>query len=128
MSDRFKIKIYDMEAEKFNEDSLWIQKEIAIDLDGDLVEVDLDAYDNGTCWADNQERYIKVPCTGRKDSKGILIYEGDLIKDKFNLLKVVKYSEELCAYCLYYLNGNEPFHFYPNIEITIVGNIYAPSK
>lgn len=62
-------------------------------------------------------------CTGLKDIKQILIYEGDICKDKLGNLFEVYFDKRYC--CFFLRNKNkEIMAFYPDIELEVLGNIY----
>lgn len=51
------------------------------------------------------------------------IIQGDIVEDRAGTKYVVRYNEDFCANCLY-LGEEMHMMFYPNIDLTVVGNEY----
>ena len=62
---------------------------------------------------------IVMQCTGLKDIKQILIYEGDICKDKFGKLFTVYFDNKYACFFLRDKN-NEIMAIYPDINIPIL--------
>lgn len=63
--------------------------------------------------------------TGLKDYKDPDrdVFQGDIVEDRVGTKYTVRYSRDFCANCLY-LGEEMHMMFYPNIELTVVGNEY----
>lgn len=62
--------------------------------------------------------------TGRLDSAGEEIYTGYVVEDVEGAKFKVVFSQEWCAYMLESLEDNMPVIMYPDMQLTIVGNIF----
>ena len=68
---------------------------------------------------------VLMQSTGLKDYKDPDrdVFQGDIVEDRAGTRYIVRYNEDFCANCLY-LGEEMHMMFYPNIELTVVGNEY----
>lgn len=125
MRDRFKFRV-------------WNVKEKIMEYGAEL------AYDNGhgggdCLWAGsfghviessiNTDDYILMQSANIKDKNNKLVYEGDLLKDNYGLVREIVYGIS-CGYCCFQViglktegRGSEDFIYFIN-EFEIIGNRY----
>lgn len=126
MYDRFKFRAFDTFAEKM------IQNHISI-CEGELYEW---CPDGLHIKHDIGDSAIVMQCTGLKDKNDKLIYEGDIVKFKNEIL-VVRFQQEMACFApQYYANGeycgrlffdeydSVENEFYKSTNFEVIGNIY----
>ena len=125
MEDKFKLRFYD----ELNKKMTYV----------DLIE--LYGYDSINKH-NNDFDYSKFPssiwlkCTGLKDKHGTLIYEGDIVKNIYNNVSIVKFgnyaevSDDFFTGLGFYVDDNESFVDQESItmidlnKFEMIGNIY----
>lgn len=120
MNDRFKFRVWDK----------YIQSYVKENLGEEYVWIE----DDGQLGAGIDDSCILEQCTGLKDKNGNLIYEGDIIKDKFGRKFKVIWSEEDCMFegRVIYRDPeySDRFDFYAGAtdEVEIIGNIHEQAE
>lgn len=72
-----------------------------------------------------------IPCTGKRDRNGILIYEGDRVyincEDE---TAIIKWSDDLARFAIHFEDEAvfADFDNYYSKELEVIGNIYENSK
>ena len=90
------------------------------------------AYDKAKLTHNNQinliidEEYI-MQSTGLEDKNGQEIFEGDIVIDYQGTFFEVKRADGYAGFFLYPYDPEDSMTFYPEIELTIIGNIYEDS-
>lgn len=121
MNDRFKTRIWDKKEKQMH------YNDFVITATGFATKCEVSEYAN--TFLINQtdlgldNNCVKMQCTGLKDRKGELIYEGDILKDK-NGIGFVVWSD--CSFWLESPGSQardlEYSNYYNNAEV--IGNIY----
>ncbi len=116
MNDRFKFRAWDKTYKKIDYETL----------PGNILQ---SFYENDLSWED-KSGFILMQCTGLKDKNGKLIFEGDILKESFELysepdLFIVLFLEG----CYFIKRPAFPTNTYPylrgkNSYLEIIGNIY----
>ena len=120
MSDRFKFRVWNKNTHSFTTGG-------AIKFGG-LCFVDEE--DFGIKLGEHQECYIIEQCTGLKDKNGNLIYEGDIIKDRFGRKFKVVWSQKDVMFdgriIIYDPEYSDRYDFYEGAtdDVEIIGNIH----
>lgn len=129
MSDRLKFRIWDNKEKRYVEE--YLDREIMLSIDGTLNAIAYDFLGNRSIEDINKNNRFEVEfCTGLKDEKDKLIYEGDIFKAEVinsfdgdeNLYKIIYgqvswFDIEGCfAFARY-----QPSDLF---EIEIIGNIH----
>ena len=71
-----------------------------------------------------------IPCTGKRDRKGILIYEGDRgYIDCEDETAIIKWSDDLAKFTIHFEDeAFADFDNYYSKELAVIGNIYENSE
>ena len=119
MEDRFRFRVWDKESNK------WLHFDFST----------YPTYEK-RIWKALSDGESFYQCTGLKDKKGELIYEGDIVKFKDRIL-IIRYQEEMsCLTPQYYNEGeycgrlwfddydSEECEFYRSTNFEVIGNTY----
>ena len=71
-----------------------------------------------------------IPCTGKRDRNGILIYEGDIVYiDCEDETAIIKWSDDLAKFTIHFEDeAFADFDNYYSKELAVIGNIYENSE
>ena len=135
MQDRLNYRVWDKENKEYTTDS-----RIFLSHNGTVRYIE-DSY-----WYDNVSEYYDVEfCTGLKDKNSTLIYDGDIVEDKYGEKYIVKFGKHTVTIPVGYENGEtECWGWYlskftygfiylqeqcdnlnPDNEYLIIGNIHG---
>lgn len=117
MSDRLKFRVWDNVEKKYLDcDDDYV--DYAITRDGILILI---ANDNSDChhvYLD-KNRYIIEQCTGVKDKKGNLIYEGDIVSKAGLIREVIRNNEYFT-----FKDKNGEICIFEEYVSEVIGNIH----
>ena len=68
-----------------------------------------------------KENYVLMQCTGSKDKNGKLVYEGDILKDRWGNIKPIEFK---CGCFFWGLEEGSYWISDKDSEMEIIGNIY----
>lgn len=118
MQDRFKFRFWNKELKRFTKGG-------AVKFGGICFIMD-DGENDVIQLAEDQDNYVIQQCTGLYDKNGKLIYEGDIVKDKFGSLYKVEYENVITGF--YPFNNYDiAINGYFDEDIEVIGNIYHDS-
>lgn len=72
-----------------------------------------------------------MPCTGKRDRNGILIYEGDRVYiDCEDETAIIEWSDDLARFAIHFEDESAlaDFDDYYSEELEVIGNIYENSE
>lgn len=127
MQDRFRLRVWDTELNKYLDDN-----DITLKTQGHANNV----YELGAPHFDDKELVFEQ-CTGLKDRTGALIYEGDIIVDEYwdaytkEKLYSVEFDNNECAsFYLHRPNDDYYTEFYDVYlsHVKVIGNIHEYKK
>ena len=128
MNDRFKFRVWDKYNKRYQGSDDWLP---LIDKDGDVCFHNIDGVLE---YPPENNYFIIEQCTGLKDKNGNLIYEGDIIKDRFGRKFKVVWSQEDVMFdgriIIYDPEYSDRYDLYEGAtdDVEIIGNIHNDTE
>lgn len=124
MTDRFKFRVFNKANDKYDNDTFNFR--IVVDMNGNCF-----INEDGGCDIEFDNDIIIEQCTGLKDKNGNLVYEGDILIDKYSCLVEIIYQKNAMFQALQ-KNGVKGAEFYTSYSLEpeyiknseVIGNIH----
>ena len=126
MNDRFKFRVWDIGEKRYIENT---GNPFIFPFNGNVAMQCAGSSHGYIDDEDHSEFYQIEFCTGLKDKKGKLTYEGDVVKFNDGLICEVAWHENECAFNCYEINGSiyRGCEHMRGLIFEVIGNIHENS-